>query len=138
MSVSQAARTGYGWLAWLFVACVAVQFFLAGLGVFAGAANFDTHRTFGYTFELLLLPLLIAGIVGRMGWRGIGGPLVLIVLFTLQSVFVALRESAPGIAALHPLNGVAIFTIGLWLARSTMRWPGRSVQEARVAGEIPS
>ena len=123
MSVSRAARIGYGWLAWLFVACVVVQFFLAGLGVFAGAANFDTHRSFGYLFGWLLVLMLIAAIVGRMGGRFIGGALVLIVLFAMQSVFVALRDSLAAVAALHPLNGVAIFTLALSLARSSMRSP---------------
>jgi Family of unknown function (DUF6220) len=140
MSVSRAARIGYGWLAWLFVACVVVQFFLAGLGVFAGAANFDTHRSFGYLFGWLLVLMLVAAIVGRMERRFIGGALVLIALFAMQSVLVALRESLPAVAALHPLNGVAIFTLGLWLARSAMRWPSRTTVAAAspASGELAS
>jgi mercuric ion transport protein len=130
MSTSRAARVAFTWLAWLFVVCVVVQFFLAGLGVFAGEANFATHRDFGYTFGWLLILMLIAGIVGRTGRFGIGGALVLIVLFALQSVLVALRESAPAVAALHPLNGVAIFTLALWLARSSMRWPASAAAAA--------
>ena len=139
VTVSRAARLAFGWIAWLFVACVIVQFFLAGMGVFAGAANFATHRDFGYLFGWLLVLLLIAAIVGRMGSRAIGGALLLMVLFAMQSVFVALRDSLPVVAALHPLNGVAIFTLALYLARATMRWPGRAAAPAPpVAGEQPS
>lgn len=122
MSVTRFARLAYPWIAWLFLACVVVQFFLAGMGVFAGSENFATHRDFGYTFELLLLPLLLAAIVGRYWGRGLGAVVLLIVLFTLQSVFVGLRDSMPAVAALHPLNGVAIFTVTLWTARASMHW----------------
>jgi hypothetical protein len=66
--------------------------------------------------------LLILSLVGRMPGRAIGAAVLLMVLFTLQSVFVALRDSAPAIAALHPLNGVAIFTLALWTARAASAW----------------
>ena len=41
----------------------------------------------------------------------------LLELFALQSVLVALRTELPAVAALHPLNGVAILLVSLWLAR---------------------
>jgi mercuric ion transport protein len=128
LSASRIARVAFRWVAWVFVACVIVQFFLAGLGVFAGAANFATHRDFGYTFGWLLLVLLLAALVGRMGWRAFGPTLLLMVLFTLQSVFVALRESLPAIAALHPLNGVAILGVAQWLARASAAWQQPAVE----------
>jgi mercuric ion transport protein len=122
MSVSRVARLAYRWTAWLFVACVIVQFFLAGLGVFAGATNFSLHRDWGYTFGWLTIILLALALIGRMPRQAIGGALLLIVLFTLQSVFVGLRTSAPTIAALHPVNAVAIFWVSTWLARSAAAW----------------
>jgi mercuric ion transport protein len=96
---------------WLFAACAVVQVFLAGLGVFAGPDRFALHRDFGYTFSLLLLVVLVAAIVGRLGRRQIGWALLLMVLFALQSVFVAMRASAPEIAALHPVNGFLIIAV---------------------------
>ena len=129
MTASRAARVAYRWIAWLFVACVVVQFFLAGLGVFAGADNFATHRDFGYTFGWLLVILLILSLVGRMPGRAIGAAVLLIVLFALQSVLVALRDSLPAVAALHPLNGVAIFMLGLWTARSAASWAKRTAEK---------
>ena len=47
------------------------------------------------------------------------------VLFILQSVFVAMRTSAPAVAALHPLNGFLMLLLAIviaresWLARAT-------------------
>jgi hypothetical protein len=98
---------------WLFAACAVVQVFLAGLGVFVGPDRFALHRDFGYTFSLLLLVVLVAAVVGRLGRRQIGWAVLLMVLFLLQSVFVAMRASAPEIAALHPLNGFLIIAVAV-------------------------
>jgi hypothetical protein len=130
MSAARVARITYRWLAWLFVACVLVQFFLAGLGVFAGAANFELHRNWGYTFGYLLIFMVIVGLVGRMPRAAWAAPLGVMVLFALQSVFVALRTDAPVIAALHPVNAVAIFAAAWWIARSSAAWQSTPSQES--------
>jgi len=129
MSASRIARLAYRWLAWLFVACVVVQFFLAGLGVFAGASNFELHRNWGYTFGYLLIVMIIAALVGRMPRAAWAAPLGVMVLFALQSVFVALRADAPIVAALHPVNAIAIFTSSLWIARSSAAWQQQGTAE---------
>jgi mercuric ion transport protein len=133
VSASRVSRVVFRWVAWLFLACVVVQFFLAGLAVFSDQ-NFSTHRDFGYTFGWLLVVLLVASLVGRMPRQAIGGALLLMVLFTLQSLFVALRTSLPAVAALHPLNGVAIFTLTLVLARAGAGWQQTATQGAATAG----
>jgi mercuric ion transport protein len=110
-------RLAFIGVAWLFLACVVVQVFLAGLGVFAGGQHFGLHREFGYLFGWLTLVLLLLAIVGRLGRRWIGLSALLLVLFALQSVFVALREVLPAAAALHPVNALAIFGVALHVAR---------------------
>ena len=112
-------------VAGLFAACAVVQVFLAGLGVFDDPRAFIDHRDFGYTFGWLTLVLLVLAIAGRMGRRFVGASVLLLTLFALQSVFVALRESLPGIAALHPLNGFAI--LGLALVTTRASWAVRQV-----------
>jgi mercuric ion transport protein len=125
--VSSVARGFHLAAIWLFAACCVVQVFLAGLGVFAGADRFALHRDFGYTFSLLLLVVIVAAIVGRLGRRQIGYAVVLMVLFTLQSVFVALRATAPEIAALHPVNGFLILAVAVVSGREAwMAWRMRS------------
>ena len=124
------ARSVHLAVAWLFVALLLVQIFLAGLGVFRGPASFETHRDFGYMLELLPLVLLVVGLVARLGRRpallaaGIFG------LFILQSVFVALRSTTPEVAALHPVNGFLITFLAIVLARDA--WL------ARGAGAVES
>ncbi|HEU5058335.1 MAG TPA: DUF6220 domain-containing protein [Kofleriaceae bacterium] len=111
-----ALRLTYVGIAWLFLGCVVVQVFLAGLGVFVGPQQFELHRGFGYTFGWLTLILLVVAIAGRLGRRWIGLAALLLFLFAMQSVFVALRPGMPAVAALHPVNALAIFGVAFHLA----------------------
>ena len=115
-----------------FVACAIVQVFLAGLGVFDGPGAFVTHREFGTTFGWLTLIILVLALVGRSGRRIVGLAVLLLVLFTLQSVFVALRTDLPAIAALHPLNGFAILGVAVVMTR--MAWAARRVDVPEAVG----
>jgi hypothetical protein len=132
------ARYAFTTLAWLFLACVVVQVFLAGMGVFAGSANFETHRGFGYLFGWLTLLMLVVALVGRLGrrWAGFAG--VLLVLFALQSVFIAFRGSVPAAAALHPVNALAIFWVAQHVARGSLSLVrGRGGVVAATVGARP-
>ena len=74
MRARHVARNGLAVAAWLFVACIFIQIFLAGLGVFDGPEAFITHREFGYAFGWLVLVMLVLAIVGRTGRRLVGLP----------------------------------------------------------------
>lgn len=121
--VRSLSRVAYPFVAALFVGCTVVQVFLAGLGVFEGPAAFITHREFGYLFGWLTIVLLILALAGRLPRRITGLSVLLLVLFALQSVFVAVRVDAPAVAALHPVNGFAILGVAAvatragWIAR---------------------
>jgi uncharacterized protein DUF6220 len=119
------ARRALPFIAGAFVACTVIQVFLAGLGVFDDPGSFITHREFGYTFGWLTLVILVLAIVGRTGRRIIGLSVLLLVLFTLQSVFIALRTDMPAVAALHPLNGFLIMLTSIVLTR--VSWQARHV-----------
>ena len=120
------SRVAFNALMWVFAACVAIQIYLAGLGVF-GTGNYDAHREFGYLFGLLTLVLIVLAVLARTGRWVIGSSVLILVLFFLQSVFVVLRPSMPAAAALHPLNGFAILLLSLlvaWSTRSYLRLAG--------------
>lgn len=112
------ARFGFVAVAWVFVACVVVQIYLAGLGVFDSPTAFITHRDFGYLFGILTLVLVVLAVLGRLPRLILGASILLLVLFALQSLFIALRD-APNLAALHPVNGFAILLVAVWTAWST-------------------
>ena len=138
--VRSVARIAYPVVAGLFVACAIIQVFLAGLGVFDDPSSFITHRNFGYVIGWLTLVLLVVALVGRMPRRFVGMAVLLLVLFSLQSVFVALREDMPAVAAFHPLNGFFILAVAgiaawtSWKARATAATP----QLAATSSATPS
>jgi hypothetical protein len=117
MTLRTAARTGLAIVAALFAVLLIVQVFLAGLGVFDSPSAFATHRDFGYTISLLILPILVLALVGRDPKGLVLLTVVLAVQMVLQSVFVAMRTTNPGMAALHPVNGVLMLVITLVIAR---------------------
>ncbi len=110
------ARTGLAIVAWLFVGCVFLQVFLAGLGVFTGQ-GFGAHQGFGYVIGWLTLVMLILAIVGRTGRPLIALAALALVQMALQSVFVLVRADLPMVAALHPVNGVALGFVAVAIAR---------------------
>jgi hypothetical protein len=95
----------------LYLLGLLAQVFLAGLGVFDGAANFATHRNLGYMLGLVTLVILALALVAGAGRLVIGLSVLLLVQFAMQSVFVAVRADNPVFAALHPVNGVLIILV---------------------------
>jgi hypothetical protein len=129
-------RTAYPVVAGLFVACAVIQVFLAGLGVFDSPNAFITHRNFGYMFGWLTLLLLVVALVGRMPRRYVGLAVLILVLFALQSVFVAVRDDMPAVAALHPLNGFLILGVATYAAWTS--WKARAEAAAQERSRAPA
>jgi len=117
------ARLIHAGLAVLFPVGLAVQIFLAGLGVFDGPQAFATHRDVGYMLQAVPFLLAIVGVIGRVPRRLTGLAILIFALFFVQSILVSVRADAPSIAALHPVNGFLITILALVLARDA--WRGR-------------
>jgi hypothetical protein len=113
------ARNLHAVIAWLLVAALVFQVWLAGRGVFESPTVFITHRDVGYTLSFFPLVLLVLGFLGGMGRRVAIMAAVILGLVILQSVFVAFRTSSPAIAALHPVNGFLILLVAVVLARES-------------------
>jgi Family of unknown function (DUF6220) len=132
MRARSGAYTALAVVAWLFAGCIVVQVFLAGLGVFDGAAAFVTHRNFGYVFGWLTLVMVAISIVGRLPRRLIGLSLLALAQFALQSVLILFRDDQPAVAALHPVNGVLLLVVAIAIGR--IAWAGRRASLASPAG----
>ena len=59
------ARRALPIVAGAFIACLFLQVFLAGLGVFDDPRSFITHRDFGYLLGWFTLVMLVLALVGR-------------------------------------------------------------------------
>ena len=106
------ARVFYALLSSVFVACVLVQIFFAGVGAFG--ADWDLHLTFVHLFGALPVLMIPMGFVGRLSWGSRLVPTLLVVLIGVQ---YATANSAVPAAALHPVNALLIFWVGLLVAR---------------------
>ena len=116
--IRSGARRVHPWLAWLFVASVLVQVFLAGLPIFGATDGFGLHIEFGYTvMGLMTLGVLLTAVAGGLPRREIGLSLLLLVLYVVQTALPAARASAPILAALHPVNAIVLFALGTIIAR---------------------
>lgn len=104
-------------LAWIILAAVVAQFFFAGLGLF-GAADFGAHRLTGSLIVPASLILFLLALAGRLGGAAIGLSALLFGLTLVQSLLV---RGPSLVAALHPVNAIAILYVAQRLASAGWR-----------------
>jgi hypothetical protein len=137
------ARAAHRWLLTIFIVGIAVQFFLAGLGVFKTqhatdrgtvgdsqfATYFDPHRALGNVLLGVGVLVFLAALVARLGRTRVLVMLVFPVLVFLQSVFA---NSGPSwFRALHVLNAFVI--AGVAGTQTGIYW-----REARTGAQGPA
>jgi hypothetical protein len=110
-------RAGYRWLLLVFLVAVAVQIFLAGLGVFSfgngdrsgGDHAFSAHQGLGFAIagaSILLLALAIAARAGRLAvWLAVA---LVVQTCLLQSLLDGLADNTAVFGGLHALDGLLI------------------------------
>jgi hypothetical protein len=107
-------------LAWLVLAGLVVQFYLAGAALF-GAMTFEAHRALGYLLTVAILLLLVVALVARPGRRLVGLTVLLVGLTVVQVLLPSLRTGLPWVAALHVIVAVRIGAQAAAIARSPRR-----------------
>jgi len=116
-------RLGIVFVAWIFVACLGIQLFLAGLGVFGDARYFAAHRAFVHAFGWLAFLLLLLAFAGSLSWRIRGYALGLVALVSFQ--YMTARQpnmfgtGLPG--ALHPVGAACLVLLSVAMAREATR-----------------
>ena len=104
-------------LAWLVVAGLVLQFYLAGAALF-GVTTFQLHRQLGDALGAAILLLLIAALIARPGRRVVAMATVLTGLVIVQLVLPSLRSGVPWAAALHVVNAAALLGVSINIARA--------------------
>jgi hypothetical protein len=105
-------RVGYAVLSSIFLACVLVQVFFAGMGAFG--ADWSLHLTFAHFLGLPPLLMAAMAFAGQLSWGSRLLPLGLLVLIGTQ---YALANAAVPAAALHPVNALLILCLSILTAR---------------------
>lgn len=106
-------------LAGLFVIGVAYQVFLAGMAVF-GAGRWGDHVDFGYLVTAVPLLLIIVALIARAGrstvWLAVGT----LIVAQVQTILPWFKNDVAWISALHPVNAMLIFGLGVLIARRAL------------------
>ncbi len=118
--MTRAARWAYALLACAFVVGLAVQIFLAGMGIFGGTPNFEAHVGLGWLLHLVPLLILAAAALSRGGRRHWGWALALAAVVFVVPIVVLMRQDAPAIAALHPVAAAISFWLSIVVARHSL------------------
>jgi hypothetical protein len=128
------ARFVYLALVWIYLAGILVQVFLAGMGLFGVAKDFEPHVGLGWVLHLVPVLLLIAAAVARVGSRLIWWNVALLVVQLIQPILATMRNDQPVVAAFHPVLALIIF----WLALTIGLHAWRLVREPMPdAGPAP-
>jgi len=111
------AATAYRWALLVFVLAVAVQIFLAGLGVFSfgngdragGDHAFSAHQGLGFAIGGVSIILLVLAIMARAGKLAVWLAVALVVQTDLlQSLLDTLGGDSAAFGGLHALDGLLI------------------------------
>ena len=132
------ARKAYRGLVFLLIALIAVQFFLAGIGVFGDEGktgdDYDPHRILGNVILLITLIMLILAAVGKLGRPLMPMTAALFVLTFIQGILAGVGEDTQIVGAFHVLNALVLFTLVFHLFQAVRG----GVPEAAPAGAPPS
>jgi uncharacterized protein DUF6220 len=114
---SRRAVTAYRWALLVFLLAVAVQIFLAGLGVFSfgngdragGDHAFSAHQGLGFAIGGAAILLLVLAIMARPGRLAVWLAVALVVQTDLlQSLLDGLGDDSAVFGGLHALDGLLI------------------------------
>ncbi len=127
------ARYAYVGFAWAFLAGLVIQVFFAGLGLFAGSGNFNSHVSLGWILHLAPILIVGAAALSREERRRFFVAVALAVTVFIVPILVLLRDSSPVIAALHPVGALISFWLAILVARNATRLVTNREPEAVTA-----
>ena len=119
-------------LAWLVVAGLVIEFYLAGAALF-GVTTFQPHRLLGVVLAVAIMLLLVLSLVARP-WQRVTGMAALLAALTIVQVSLPrLQTVVPSIAALHVINAALLLGLAGPIARSAGRLPAPSSSPEALA-----
>jgi hypothetical protein len=127
------SRYAYTAVAWLFVVGILTQVFFIGLSLLGRRPSWESHISLGHMLAGAPLLMIILAYVGRLPrpmkpltW------LALVIYILLADVVIFMRQSAPLVAALHPVLAVLLFGVTGFLAIHAWRLVRESADTGMV------
>jgi hypothetical protein len=106
----------YLWTAWLFLASIVFQVFAIGLYLFAGF-DLSLHFLGALIVFVMSIVVTVASFSAGASGRAKSHAGALIVLTIVQGILPGFKDSVGVIAALHPVNALLLFWVGLLVLR---------------------
>lgn len=131
--IRKITRWVYLALSWVFVAGILTQVFFAGMGIFAGRSNWETHGGLGHLLGLFPLLMVILVFVGGYPRRTKGMTILLFLVYLFMADFVIFIRQPPQVAALHPVLALILFATAIAVARNARTFVGASTAEPPAA-----
>jgi hypothetical protein len=116
----RSVRFVYGLLAAVYLVCVILQVFFAGLGVFVSSDHLQLHRTFANYFEFGSIIMFLLSWFGRIRGSLRWLTLVLFVFTSLQHLTI--QTFTGFLPALHTVDALVLFGISMNLAKRSLPW----------------
>jgi hypothetical protein len=130
----QTLRYAFFVIAALFVVGIAYQVFLAGMAVFS-AGRWSSHVDFGYLVTAVPVLLILGAWLAKAGRRTVWLSVATLIVAQVQTILPWFRADVPWISALHPVNAMVIFGLGVVLARRAWALTRSSSPESSVSVE---
>jgi Zn-dependent protease with chaperone function len=108
-------------MVWIYLAGILFQVFLAGIGLFGAAKDFEPHAGLGWILHLVPVLLLIVAAVARVGSTLLWWTTALLVVQFIQPILATLRNDVPLVAAFHPVLALIIFWLALTIGLKAWR-----------------
>ena len=129
------ARWVYLALVWIYLVGILGQVFLAGIGLFGVAKDFEPHVGLGWILHLVPVLLLIVAAVARVGSRLIWWNVALLVVQFIQPILATMRNDQPVVAAFHPVLALVIFWLALTIGLRAWRLVRKPMPAATPASQ---
>ena len=137
MEGTSLARRVYLWTAWLFLASVVAQVFFIGLYLFAGF-DLGLHFLGAIVVTVISLVVLISAFAAGVPARSKGLAGALVILTIVQGILPSFKTDLGVIAALHPVNALLLFGLGLVILRDAQERARVPTSEATANAEVPA
>ncbi|MBY0147332.1 DUF6220 domain-containing protein [Neobacillus niacini] len=100
----------------LFLFCILVQVFFAGLAIFVNPVNWTKHTGFIHLFEFIPVLMFVIAFVGKLPRWAIGHSAALFGVIFIMYFTANITSVIPWAAALHPVIAFVLF----WMSVKTV------------------
>lgn len=105
----------------IFLLCVVIQVFIAGLAIFVNPAHWVKHMGFVHIFEFVPILMFILTFIGKLPRSAMGQSAALFGIIFVMYFTANITAILPWAAALHPVIAIILFWMSIRNVSSAWR-----------------